>query len=214
MRIHILSNAVVKKKIALLEPYLRETRQICYIWSMNGLLQIENNKIYKIKIKDVPVKKTLLGAFPATIDESEFIREEECYQVLPIAHKEYTTLKIYRIKGSALTNPKCSTLTNPKCSTLTNPKGSTLTNPKGSALTNPIDTETLDPSTDPSQNPSTDPSTNHSETPTASGIAIALAWVLEYKNGELHDNYFTLPDGEDIHSPKNKADLCEYMNIC
>ena len=105
MRIYVLSNNVVKKKIALLEPYLQETRQICYIWSVNGLLQIENNKIYKIKIKDVPTKKTLLGAFPATIDESEFIRKEECYQVLPIAHKEYTTLKIYRVKGSTLTNP-------------------------------------------------------------------------------------------------------------
>ena len=190
MRIHILSNAVVKKKIALLDPYLRETRQICYIWSMSGLLQIENNKIYKIKIKDVPAIKTLLGAFPATIDESEFIREEECYQILPIAHKEYTTLKIYRIKGSA----------------------------KGSTFTNPHDSETPNPSTD----PSTDPSQNLLETPTATSFVvggrdpqsgIALAWVLEYKNGELHDNYFTLPAGEDIHSPKNKADLCEYMNL-
>jgi len=202
MRIHILSNAVVKKKIALLEPYLRETRQICYIWSMSGLLQIENNKIYKIKIKDVPAIKTLLGAFPATIDESEFIREEECYQILPIAHKEYTTLKIYRIKGS------------------------TLTNPKGSALTNPHDSETPNPSTDPSTNlsetPTPNPSQNLLETPTATSFVvggrdpqsgIALAWVLEYKNGELHDNYFTLPAGEDIHSPKNKADLCEYMNL-
>jgi hypothetical protein len=191
MRIYVLSNNVVKKKIALLEPYLQETRQICYIWSVNGLLQIENNKIYKIKIKDVPTKKTLLGAFPATIDESEFIRKEECYQILPIAHKEYTTLKIYRVKGS------------------------TLTNPKGSALTNPIDAETHNPSTDPSTNPtpnpSQNPSTNHSETPTASGIA--LEWVLEYKNGELHDNYFSLPVNEDIHSLKHKADLSEFMNI-
>ena len=195
MRIYVLSNNVVKKKIALLEPYLQETRQICYIWSVNGLLQIENNKIYKIKIKDVPTKKTLLGAFPATIDESEFIRKEECYQVLPIAHKEYTTLKIYRVKGS----------------TLTNPKGSALTNPKGSALTNPAPNPSTNLSETQTHDPSTDPSTNHSETPTASGIA--LAWVLEYKNGELHDNYFSLPVNEDIHSLKHKADLSEFMNL-
>jgi hypothetical protein len=179
MRIYVLSNNVVKKKIALLEPYLQETRQICYIWSVNGLLQIENNKIYKIKIKDVPTKKTLLGAFPATIDESEFIRKEECYQILPIAHKEYTTLKIYRVKGSTLTNPA--------------------PNPS----TNLSENQT--------PNPSQNPSTNHSETPTASGIA--LEWVLEYKNGELHDNYFSLPVNEDIHSLKHKADLSEFMNI-
>ena len=185
MRIYVLSNNVVKKKIALLEPYLQETRQICYIWSVNGLLQIENNKIYKIKIKDVPTKKTLLGAFPATIDESEFIRKEECYQILPIAHKEYTTLKIYRVKG----------------------KGSALTNPAPNPSTNLSENPTHDPSTDPSQNPST----NHSTPPTASGIA--LEWVLEYKNGELHDNYFSLPVNEDIHSLKHKADLSEFMNL-
>jgi hypothetical protein len=147
MRIYILSNANVKKNIlAKLEPYLHNIRQISYIWSMNGLLQVENDKIYKIKIKDVISKKTLLGAYPVTIDESEFIREEECFQIAPRSYKEYTTLKSYRMEST----PK--------------------------EINN-------------------------------------IEWIFEYKDDELHDNYFNLANGEDINSPKIKADLLQFLNL-
>jgi hypothetical protein len=143
MRIYILSNINLKKNILeKLEPYFHNVRHISYIWSLNGLLQVENNKIYKIKIKDVISKKTLLGAFPITIDESEFIREEECFQVAPRSYKEYTTLKSYRLQ----------------------------------------------------------PTSN-------------LEWILEYKDDELHDNYFNLPATEDIHSAKIKGEILEFLNM-
>jgi hypothetical protein len=148
MRIYILSNATLKKNIInKLDPFLHNTRYISYIWSVNGLMQVEDNKVYRLKIKDVISKKTLLGAFPVTIDESEFIREEECFQIAPRSHKEYTTLKTYRL-------PAC---------------------------------------------------VNVCEKP--------LELVLEYKDDELHDNYFTLPNGEDIHSVKNKAALLHFLNL-
>ena len=148
MRIYILSNATVKKNIlSKLEPYIHTIRHINYIWSVNGLLQVENNKVYQVQIKDVLAKKTLLGAFPVTIDESEFKRTEECFQIAPRSYKEYTTLKTYRL-------PAC---------------------------------------------------VNACEKP--------LEWILEYKDDELHDNYFTLPNGEDIHSAKNKADLLQFLNL-
>lgn len=154
MRIYILSNINVKKNtLAKLEPYLSNTRYVSYIWSMDGLLQVENEKIYQIKIKDVPLKKTLLGAFPVTIDESEFIREEECYQIAPRSFKEYTTVKTYRMP-------------------------------------------------------------QHTS---------GLEWILEYKDNELHDNYFTLPSAQaptashtsyaDIHSPKIKAELLQFLSL-
>ena len=160
MRIYVLSNATVKKNIlAKLDPYLHNTRHICYIWSVNGLLQVEGDKIYGIKIKDVPSKKTLLGAFPVTIDESEFQRQEECYQIAPRSYKEYTTLKIYSASVSSTSVSSTSVSSQ------------------------------------------------------ASSTASLLEWVLEYKDDELHDNYFTLPNGEDIHSAKNKADLLHFLNI-
>ena len=143
MRIYILSNATLKKNIlSKLEPYLHSIRHICYIWSVNGLLQVEENKIYQVQIKDVQSKKTLLGAFPVTLDESEYIREEECYQIAPRSYREYMTLCTYKA----------------------------------------------------------DPTTK-------------LEWILEYKDDELSDNYFTLPNGEDIHSAKNKADLLHFLNL-
>ena len=148
MRIYVLSNATLKKNIlAKLEPFLYNTRHISYIWAVNGLVQVEDNKVYNVQIKDVKSKKTLLGAFPVTIDESEFIRKEECFQIAPRSYKEYTTLKTYRL-------PAC---------------------------------------------------VNACEKP--------LEWILEYKGDELHDNYFTLPNGEDIHSVKNKADLLQFLNL-
>ena len=154
MRIYIVSNATLKKNIlSKLEPYLHNTRYISYIWSVNGLLQVEDNKVYRIKIKDVISKKTLLGAFPVTMDESAFIREEECFQIAPRSHKEYTTLKIYKAGASGAGTSAAGTSTS------------------------------------------------------------SLEWVLEYKDDELHDNYFTLPNGEDIHSVKNKAALLHFLNI-
>jgi hypothetical protein len=142
MRIYILSNANLKKNIlGKLEPYLQNTRFISYIWSLSGLLQVEDNKIYRMRIKDVLSRKTLLGAYPATIDESEFIREEECFQIAPRAYKEYMTLKSYRLPASD------------------------------------------------------------------------FEWILEYKDDELHDNYFSLSNTQDIHSPKIKAEILQFLSL-
>ena len=141
MRLYILSNANLKKNILnKLESYLHETRFISYIWSVSGLLQVEDNKIYRMKIKDVLSRKTLLGAYPATIDESEFIRQEECFQIAPRSYKEYMTIKSYRL-------------------------------------------------------PSSD-----------------VEWILEYKEEELHDNYFNLSNTQDI-TPKNKADILQFLSL-
>ena len=141
MRVYVLSNASVKKNMyAKLEPYFHEQRKVSYIWSVNGLFQIENQKIYKMQIKDVPVKKTLLGAFPITIDESEIKRdEEELSQIAPRSRREYITIKSYRL-------PSCNN----------------------------------------------------------------IEWILEYKDDELQDNYFTLGD---INEPTVKAALQQFLNL-
>jgi hypothetical protein len=94
-----------------------------------------------MRIKDVLSRKTLLGAYPATIDESEFIREEECFQIAPRAYKEYMTLKSYRLPASD------------------------------------------------------------------------FEWILEYKDDELHDNYFSLSNTQDIHSPKIKAEILQFLSL-
>lgn len=102
MKIYILSNQFVQQNLLeKLEPYLNSTQHISYIWSINGLIQVENRKIYNVKIKDEPVIKTLIGAFPATIDKSEFIRENECYQIAPRSYNEYTEIVSYKLIQSS-----------------------------------------------------------------------------------------------------------------
>ena len=90
-------NTELKNK---LEPYFYETRYSNRLWTPEGLFQIENNKIFRVRIKDVPVTKTMIGAFPVTIDASEFVQEpEESYQVPPQSQPEYLIQKVYRLSS-------------------------------------------------------------------------------------------------------------------
>ena len=90
---HIENHNIIKK----LEPFIHRTSYISYIWSMNGLIEVEDNIIYNIDIVDVPVVKTLFGAYPATIDKSKFIRIEECYQTAPRSYNDYTEEQRFRL---------------------------------------------------------------------------------------------------------------------
>ena len=98
MKIYILSNQHVEQNILpKLKLYLTSKQYISYIWSIHGLMEVENCKIYNVRIKDKPIIKTLIGAYPATIDKSEFIRENECFQIAPRSCKEYTKLVAYKL---------------------------------------------------------------------------------------------------------------------
>lgn len=91
MRLFILSNQYIEKNGILnkLEEYIHRTSYINFIWSINGLIEIEDKKIYSIDIVDVPVIKTMFGAYPLTIDNSKYVRCEETYQIYPRSTKEY-----------------------------------------------------------------------------------------------------------------------------
>jgi hypothetical protein len=108
-----------KKKNSLfdkLEPYYYETRHLNYIWtggssttsasSTTGgsdLYQVENNKIYYIRqLKSKERTKTLLGAFPITIDHIEYIKEDECYQIPPKCKNEFLRHKVFKRTPTSL----------------------------------------------------------------------------------------------------------------
>jgi hypothetical protein len=98
MRLFILSNQYIEKNEILkkLEEYIHRTSYINYIWSINGLIEIENNKVYSVDIVDVPVIKTMFGAYPLTIDNSKYVRCEETYQTYPRSIKEYIFQQRFR----------------------------------------------------------------------------------------------------------------------
>lgn len=96
----------IKPKLA---AYFVEVRHISNLWTPDGLFQIDNDKLFRVEIKDVPVVKTLLGAYPVTIDGSEFSRVgEEWYQVPPETHPELIIQKVYKASASSTASASTS----------------------------------------------------------------------------------------------------------
>ena len=95
-----------KNLLKLLEPHFYEVRNLNYIWTANNtdLYQVENNRIYYIRqLKEKDNKtKTLLGAFPITIDHTEYIKENECYQIPPKSRNEFLRHKVYKRTPTSL----------------------------------------------------------------------------------------------------------------
>jgi hypothetical protein len=86
-----------------LKPFHKKTQHITYILSKLGLLMAEaSDHFYRVHIKDVPIVKTLLGAWPIIIDQSEFIQEEEWFQVDPNAMTENIRREIYSLTPDSI----------------------------------------------------------------------------------------------------------------
>ena len=78
-------------------PYFWETRKKQYIFTEDGVKQIEQNKMFNITIKDVPIVKTLIGVYAVTVDMSEILKELEDYQLNPVHYVEDLTQLVYRL---------------------------------------------------------------------------------------------------------------------
>jgi hypothetical protein len=106
MRIY--TNKKANNVLNKLEPFFFEVRHLSYIYSnsnniSNEMYQVEHNKIYNVRVSQVKEKtKTLLGAFPISIDYTEYIKEDECYQVPPKCRSEFLVQKIYKPSPSSL----------------------------------------------------------------------------------------------------------------
>ena len=100
------TSIICNKLLAALTPYLYLERDLTYIWSTDGLLQMEGNKLYRQSIKDVPLIKTIFGAYPVTLDASTFLNTagEEEFQVVPGAKVEQIKQKMYRLSPTSLVN--------------------------------------------------------------------------------------------------------------
>ena len=104
MRIYASINNKANNVLNKLEPFFFEIRHLSYICSISGsMYQVEHNKIYNVRVSQVKEKsKTLLGAFPISIDYTEYIKEDECYQVPPKCRCEFLVQKIYKPSPSSL----------------------------------------------------------------------------------------------------------------
>ena len=96
---------IKKNVLTQLAPYFTETKQLHYLLNKSDLFQLEHNKIYYVQQskKNEPKVKTLFGAFPITIDKTEYLREmDESYQIPPQCKSEILLQKIYKPSPTSL----------------------------------------------------------------------------------------------------------------
>ena len=108
----------LKKRLALaLAPgFVPDIRSLTYIYTGKGyihnaegyihnaageLIQLDQ-KLYKILSSPSAEVKTMLGAWPVTLDKREYTRGEEVYQVPPRAQVEQLTQYVYRLTPESL----------------------------------------------------------------------------------------------------------------
>ena len=100
MRVYIHKNK--KDSATPLEPYFHTIRTITTIVTNDSILQMENNRIYRMKpVNTKSDSKTILGIYPVTI-KSDPIKGEECYQVPPQSKEEILKHKVYKINTKSL----------------------------------------------------------------------------------------------------------------
>jgi hypothetical protein len=85
-------------------PGPTETQYITYLHTSSGLLRLDQNqKIYKMLVTNPsPNIKTMVGAWPVTVDKTEYTLGEEIYQVPPKARVEQLRREIYRLRPESL----------------------------------------------------------------------------------------------------------------
>jgi hypothetical protein len=90
----------LKEVPAALEPFFLCNRTVTHIHTSDGMLQVDNNKIYRFKAPP-PVKKTMIGVFPATL-KSEPYERTECYQIPPHSTQEVFIHKVYKLSPKSV----------------------------------------------------------------------------------------------------------------
>ena len=94
----------LKEVPAALEPFFQGNRTVTHIHTSDGILLVDNNKIYRLlekKAAAAPVKKTMIGVFPATL-KSEPYERTECYQIPPHSTQEVFIHKVYKLSPESV----------------------------------------------------------------------------------------------------------------
>jgi len=95
----ILNNNINKE---LLKDYALNTKKKQLIFSHQGILEITENEMHLLKIKDSPSEPIMIDKFRGFIDKSEYIQDEDWYQV-PQAHiMEVIIINTYELRPKAL----------------------------------------------------------------------------------------------------------------
>jgi len=86
----------------LLKEYIHNSIKKKIIISEQGILEINKDKMYLLKTIDVPCEIISIGSFSGLIDKSEFVKEEEWYQIPKDHILEETDIHTYQLRQNAL----------------------------------------------------------------------------------------------------------------
>ena len=103
MKIYIPSIKLNTINPALLEKYLFKKQNEVYIFSEEGIIQIQGEKLFKVNVIDEQICKEIkLDKFDIITDNSKFVIECECVQVYPYHIEEIIHKYIYKLRKDTI----------------------------------------------------------------------------------------------------------------
>lgn len=87
---------------ALIEKYLFKKTTEVYIYSEEGIIQIQGEKLFKLNLIDEEIQTLKLDKFDIITDNSKFVIDYECLQVFPYHIEENIHKYIYKLRKDAI----------------------------------------------------------------------------------------------------------------
>jgi hypothetical protein len=87
---------------SLLEKFLFKKTNESYIYSEQGIIQIQGEKLFVLNIIDDPIQTMKLDKFDIITDNSKFVIDCECVQVYPYHVEEIVHKYIYKLRKDTI----------------------------------------------------------------------------------------------------------------
>jgi hypothetical protein len=87
---------------SLLEKFLFKKTNESYIYSEQGIIQIQGEKLFVLNIIDDPIQTMKLDKFDIITDNSKFVIDCECLQVEPYHVEEIVHKYIYKLRKDTI----------------------------------------------------------------------------------------------------------------
>ena len=86
----------------LIKKFLVKTQNESYIFSEEGIIQIQGEKLIKLNIIDEQIRSIKLDKIDIIADNSKFVIDCECFQVYPFHIEEIIHKYIYKLRKDTI----------------------------------------------------------------------------------------------------------------
>ena len=101
MKIYLKNISIPKIQKQHVDKYFIKNYKKNYIYTEEGIFNIDNNNLFKMKIKDRPLEKSVLAGFDIYIDKSIMTKNEEYYHLPIHNYPEELTEEIYKLNAQS-----------------------------------------------------------------------------------------------------------------